>query len=1170
MSTDTRADALQRRINDLYDSDPQFAAAHPDEAVFAAMEEPGLRLPQLIQVVMDGYADRPALGQRATKLVKDPESGRTTVELLPQFETITYRELWRQASAVASAWVNKPLRPGDRVCVLGFGSVDYTVIDLALIHLGAVAVPLQTNAALTQLTPIVEETEPSIIAASGDHLSDAVELVLTGHKPTRLVVFDHRPEVDDQRETVEAARDRLATEGSTVIVETLADVVARGERLSAADAYISDEPDPVTLLIYTSGSTGAPKGAMYSERLVANFWRQSRGWFGSENVPSIILSFMPMSHGMGQAILFGTLGSGGTAFFAAKSDLSTLLEDLALVHPTDLNTVPRVWEMLFQAYQGELNRRSAEGDDKQALQPKVMAELRHKLVGARVVYAMTSSAPISSELKEWVEASLDMHLMEGYGPTEAGPILLDGHAQRLAVTDFKVADVPELGYFHSDRPHPRGELLVKTQNMFAGYYKRPEVTAGVYDEDGYYCTGDIFTEIAPGRFQFTDRRNNVIKLSQGEFVAVSKVEAVLTDSPLVNQVYIYGNGARPYPLAAIVPTEDALASHDADELKPLISQSVQDVAKKAGLRTYEVPRDFIVEPTPFSEENGLLTGIGKMARPQLKQRYGEQLEALYAQLAQGQDDNLRELRRDGANRPVLETISRAAAALVGAAGSDLRPDAQFSDLGGDSLSALTFANLLHEIFDIEVPVGVIISPATDLQGIADYIDTQRQPGVKRPTFASVHGHDAAEVHARDLKVDKFIDEKTLAASPTLPQPSGEVRTVLLTGATGFLGRFLALEWLERLAPVGGKLICLVRAKDLAAAQDRLDKTFDSGDPALLARYRELAADHLEVVVGDKGDADLGLGQQTWQRLADTVDLIVDPAALVNHVLPYSQLFGPNVVGTAELIRLALTTKQKPYTYVSTIGMADQMEASTLVEHADIRLISPTRNIDDSYANGYNTTKWASEVLLRETHDQCGLRVAVFRCDMILADTRYAGQLNVPDIFTRTLLSVAATGIAPGSFCELDANGNRQRAHYDGLPVDFIAEAIATLGAGVENGYQTYHVANPYDDGIGLDQYVDWLNEAGYPIQRIADYNDWLQRFETAMRALPERQSQHSVLPLLHYYQHPEKPLRGALASAERFRAAVQEAKVGPDKDIPHITAELIVKYVTDLQLLGLL
>ena len=369
-----------------------------------------------------------------------------------------------------------------------------------------------------------------------------------------------------------------------------------------------------------------------------------------------------------------------------------------------------------------------------------------------------------------------------------------------------------------------------------------------------------------------------------------------------------------------MPTEDAQARHDTEELKPLISQSLQNVAKKTGLQSYEVPRDFIIENTPFTAENGLLTGIGKMARPKLKERYGDRFEQLYADLTEGQANYLLELRRDGADRPVLETISRAAAALLGTAGSDLHPDAHFSDLGGDSLSALTFANLLREIFDIEVPVAIIVSPATDLQGIADYIETQRQPGVKRPTFASVHGHDVGEVHARDLKLDKFIDEKTLAAASTLPRPSIQVRTVLLTGATGFLGRFLTLEWLERLAPVGGKLICLVRAKDLAAAQDRLDKTFDTGDPRLLARYRELAADHLEVIVGDKGEADLGLDQQTWQRLANTVDLIVDPAALVNHVLPYSELFRPNVVGTAELIRLALTARIKPYTYVSTVGV----------------------------------------------------------------------------------------------------------------------------------------------------------------------------------------------------------------------------------------------------------
>jgi fatty acid CoA ligase FadD9 len=429
------------------------------------------------------------------------------------------------------------------------------------------------------------------------------------------------------------------------------------------------------------------------------------------------------------------------------------------------------------------------------------------------------------------------------------------------------------------------------------------------------------------------------------------------------------------------------------------------------------------------------------------------------------------------------------------------------------------------------------------------------------------------VHASDLTLDKFIDAPTLAAASKLSEPATEVRTVLLTGATGFLGRYLALDWLERMDLVDGKVIALVRAKSDEDARARLDRTFDSGDPELLAHYQQLAADHLEVIAGDKGEANLGLNADTWQRLADTVDLIVDPAALVNHVLPYSELFGPNALGTAELIRIALTGKKKPYTYVSTIGVGDQIKPGEFTEDAAIRQISADRRVNDSYANGYGNSKWAGEVLLREAHDLCGLPVAVFRCDMILADTTYAGQLNVPDMFTRMMLSLVASGIAPGSFYELDAEGNRQPSHYDGLPVEFIAEAISTLGAqnlDSKASFQTYHVMNPYDDGIGMDQFVDWLIEDGNSIQRIAEYGDWLPRFETALRGLPEKQRNASLLPLLHNYQKPDKPINGSMAPTDRFRAAVQDAKVGPDKDIPHISPQIIAKYISDLRLLGLL
>jgi fatty acid CoA ligase FadD9 len=1164
--TDTREARLERRIAELYATDPQFAAARPDPAVGEAVDRPGMRLPDMVRTVMEAYADRPALGQRAVEYVTD-DAGRTSADLLPRFETITYRETWDRVRAVATALAGGDVHPGDRVAVLGFTSVDYTVIDMALNYLGAVGVPLQTSAPVASLRPILAETEPVAVFASVDFLGDATELAKSGFTPRRLVVFDHDAKVDADRDAVDAASGALSEHGVTV--ELLADVIERGRALPTAAPHIDDDPDPLMLLIYTSGSTGTPKGAMYPERLVANSWRNSaRMAWGQQTVtPSIVLSFMPMSHMMGRGILYASLATGGTVYFAASSDLSTLLEDIALVRPTHINFVPRIWEMIFQEVQGEFDSVAGDRD--------AIAELSRRIIGGRGVTALTGSAPISPELKAWVEDFIDLPLTEGYGSTEAGAVFVDGVVRRPPVREYKLVDVPELGYYRTDRPFPRGELLVKSDDLIPGYYKRPEVTAAVFDEDGFYKTGDIVAETGPDELKYLDRRNNVLKLSQGEFVTVSKLEAAFGASPLIRQIYVYGNSARSYLLAVIVPTEEAVsrADGDGDALRKLLSEALLTMAREAELQSYEIPRDFLIETEPFTLENGLLTGIRKLARPKLKERYGPRLEELYVQLAEGQASELRAVRQGASERPVLETVGRAAAALLGAASGDVHPDAQFTDLGGDSLSALTFANLLHDIFDVDVPVGVIVSPASDLAAIADYIDTQRSSGGKRPTYASVHGREATEVHARDLTLDKFIDAETLRAATSLPAPSAEVRTVLLTGATGFLGRYLALDWLERMALVGGKVICLVRAKDDAAARQRLDATFDSGDPFLLEHYRELA-EHLEVLAGDKGEADLGLERSVWQRLADTVDLIVDPAALVNHVLPYSQLFGPNALGTAELIRLALTTKIKPFTYVSTIGVGAGVTPGRFTEDGDIREISATRRVDDSYANGYGNSKWAGEVLLREAHDLCGLPVAVFRCDMILADTTYAGQLNLPDMFTRTILSLVATGIAPESFYELDAEGHRQRAHYDGLPVEFIAEAIDTLGAQAVNeagtGFATYHVMNPYDDGIGLDEFVDWLIDAGYPIERVAGYDTWLARFETSMRGLPERQRQYSLLPLLHNYQRPEHPIQGAMAPTERFRAAVQDAKIGPDKDIPHVTPQIIVKYATDLALLGLL
>ena len=409
--SETRDERLARRISDLYATDQQFAHARPSEAVAQAIEATELSLPQIVQTVLDGYADRPALGQRAVRFVTDPSTGRTSADLLPRFDTITYGELSARVSKVAAALNQNPVQPGDRVAILGFTSIDYTTVDMALLHMGAVSVPLQTSAPVTQLRPIAAETEPVVIASNVDFLNDAVELALTGHLPERLLVFDYHSEVDDHRAALEAATARLAE--TPVVVETLVDVLARGTALPATPAFDSGDDTTLALLIYTSGSTGAPKGAMYPRKLVMGSWRRSSMamWGNKGATPSITLNFMPMSHMMGRGILYATLGAGGTGYFVARSDLSTFLEDLALVRPTQLSFVPRIWDMVFGEFQSEVDRRCADGADRWAVETDVLADLRQSLLGGRFVSAMTGSAPISAEMKTSVESLLDLHLM---------------------------------------------------------------------------------------------------------------------------------------------------------------------------------------------------------------------------------------------------------------------------------------------------------------------------------------------------------------------------------------------------------------------------------------------------------------------------------------------------------------------------------------------------------------------------------------------------------------------------------------------------------------------------------------------------------------------------------------------------------------------------------------
>ncbi|TCJ96988.1 carboxylic acid reductase [Nocardia alba] len=1145
------------RIAELRATDRQFRDTVPDAAVTAAIRRPGLSLGRIVATIMEGYADRPALGERARETSTDPATGRTTLRLLPAFETISYGELWSRAGAVATEWhhhPSSPVRPGEFVSVVGFTSTDYVTVELACLRLGAVSVPLHASASVDQLIPILAETGPRVLATSLERLTTAVACALASPSVRRLVVFDYQPAVDEHREQVEAARRRLAD--SPIALDALGDVLACGAGLPPRLPFDADPAsDRLAMLIYTSGSTGTPKGAMYTDRMVIPAWRGF--WPGTDELPIIGVHCLPMSHVSGRAAFSGTLAVGGIGYFTANSDLSTLFEDIALVRPTALRLVPRVCDMLFQRYHRELDQ-DASGD-RVAAQARVREALRERFLGGRVVWAGTGSAPMSAEMAAFVESCVDLPLQDGFGSTEAGRIMVNGKVCRPPVRDYKLVDVPELGYARTDSPYPRGELLVKTDAIIPGYYQRPEATAEIFDHDGYYRTGDIMAEIGPDELVYLDRRTNVLKLSSGEFVSIARLEALFVTSPLVGQIFVYGNSERAYPLAVVVPTSAALdrVGDTVADLKPLIGESLRTIAKNANLPRHEIPRDYLIETEPFSTANGLLSDVRKLLRPKLKDRYGERLERMYAASADREAGELSALRRAGRNQPVAAAVLRAAQALLGGETGGLGADARFTDLGGDSLSALSLAGLLGEIFDVEVPVSVIINPANDFRQLARHIETALLGGPRQPTFASVHGAGSTRVRADDLTLEEFIDAATLDAAGALPTPSGATNTVLITGANGYLGRFLCLEWLTR---TSGTVICLVRGATDAIARERLAAAFDRGDPDLVRHFDESAAGRLEVLAGDISAPGLGLDESTWHRLTDTVDLIVHPAALVNHVLPYPELFGPNVFGTAELIRMALTSRIKRISYVSTMGVV-ATATSSADEDADIRLTSPVRDLDGSYANGYSTSKWASEVLLRAAHEQFGLPVSVFRSDMILAHSSYSGQLNVPDVFTRLLLSLIVTGIAPRSFA---AARDRARAHHGGLPVECTATAIAALSAPDTTGYRTFNVLDPR--GVPLDVVVDWLIDAGHPITRIDDYDEWFTRFETAIRALPESRRRHSLHPLLQAFGNTRDTLDRAEFPTLRFETAMRAAGIG----IPPLSGSLIRKYSTDLRRLRLI
>jgi fatty acid CoA ligase FadD9 len=1161
-----------RRLERTGRTDPDLAQWAPQPAVIEALQDDGLAAIQVFARACAAYAERPALGERATALERT--AAGPELRPLPSFRTITYREAWQRTVDLATGMVRDPrtaLRPGEVAGIYGFGSIDYVIADMACLYAGCASAVLQLGMADEDLRHIANEAGFAAIICALDSLP-AVLAVLPGCPSVRSVVV-----MDLGEEAADPGRLDQARARTALPLPSVPELSALG-RGAAPLAPFLPEPgtDPLATLMYTSGSTGFPKGAMLTQSIWRSHWKiLSLAQYAV--FPQVGINFYPLSHAMGRNAVLRTLVLGGVTQFTLKSDLSTLFEDIRLARPTFLNLVPRISEMIFQACRTEVQRRLKSGLERPEAEAQARAALRSTFLGDRLTAVVIGSAPTAPEIAAWLAECFEVPVFEGFGSTEAGIISIDGEINRPTVSAHKLVEVPELGYRLSDQPYPRGELLVQTCQSIPGYFNNPAATRALYDEDRYLRTGDIVELRAPDQVVWVDRKNNVVKLAQGEYVTIWRLESTFSGgSPCLDQVYLYANSQRAFLLAVAVPEWAAVNERlrlegspaTPDAVRRLLRAEFNRVAAEAQLRPYEVPRDFLVEPERWTRENGFLTGINKPARPQLKRRYGERLEALYAELEERQQRDLAELGQGG-DLPLALKVRKAVAAVLGVPDLDLAAGS-FRDAGGDSMSALSLSLLLEEACGVPVPVAAILNPGSPLQSLVGLIEARLAPDAGAlPSFSAVHGRNPAAIRAEDLRLDRFLGPEELAEAGTVAaQPLPPVRTVLLTGANGFLGHILCLEWLEEVAKTGGRVCAIVRAPDDPAAAERLNAAYRTGDPALEARFQELAAGHLTVLAGDLTAPRLGLSAPFYARLAAEADLIVHPGALVNHVLSYEQLFGPNVLGTAQLIRLALHGRRKRLDYVSTIGVLAGARTPAKVAEADgVDALLSQWPLTGGYAHGYATSKWACEVLLKELHGRFRTPVRVFRPDLILPHRGYRGQANLPDLLSRLLAGVIATGLAPRSFY---AGGKGAGAHYDGLPVDFIAAAMVSMSSAFQEGLLTYQVSNAnWDDGVSLDTLMDWVQSAGYALTRVDDYAAWFSAFGDALRALPAAQRQRSALPILNLWAEPAPGGEGERIDASRFREQVRRRRPGGEADIPHLDEAFLHKYLEDLRALGM-